>query len=132
MGQQFDLLVQPVGIESLKRRHNAGVQRPTPLLEETAVGDLVGKGMLEGVFPLGKEARFVEELCPWSCARLRYNAASGTSAMARRSGKGTSWPITAAVCRSRFSSAESRSIRAASIACTVAGTCRLVRGCVSR
>ena len=37
-------------------------------------------------------------------------------------GKGTSVPTTAAVCRSRFSSGGNRSMRAASTACTVAGT----------
>jgi hypothetical protein len=38
------------------------MQRPPPLLEQTAVGHLVGQGMLEGVFALWKEARLVEEL----------------------------------------------------------------------
>ena len=33
-----------------------------PLLEEAAVGDLVGEGVLEGVLALGKEARLVEKL----------------------------------------------------------------------
>ena len=36
----------------------------SPLLEETAVGHLVGQGVLEGVFPLGEQARLVEELGP--------------------------------------------------------------------
>ena len=42
--------------------------------------------------------------------------------MAWRSARGTSVPMTAAVCRSCFSSGGSRSMRAASTACTVAGT----------
>src|SRR5262249_38326469 len=45
--------------------------------------------------------------------------------MAWSMGTGTSVPITAAVWRRRFSSAGSRSMRAASTACTVAGTCAL-------
>jgi hypothetical protein len=39
-----------------------GVQGTSPLLQETAVGHLVGEGMLEGVFQLGEETGFVEEL----------------------------------------------------------------------
>ena len=30
--------------------------------QETGVGHLVGQGVLEGVFRLGKEVRFIEEL----------------------------------------------------------------------
>ena len=41
-------------------------------------------------------------------------------------------PITEAACRSRFSSGGSRSIRAARIVCTVAGTCSASTGRVSR
>ena len=52
--------------------------------------------------------------------------------MACNSGQGTSVPITAAVWSRRFSSGGSRSIRAASTACTVAGTCRLSSGLASR
>ena len=62
--QSVDLLGQPVGIQLLQGRHNAGVQHPPPLLEETAVGHLVGEGVLEGVLPLGEQARLVEELGP--------------------------------------------------------------------
>ena len=46
--------------------------------------------------------------------------------------KGTSVPMAAAVWRSLFSSDGKRSIRAASTACTVAGTCRLSRGLTRR
>ena len=42
--------------------------------------------------------------------------------MASSRAKGTSLPMTEAVCRSRLSSGASRSMRAARIACTVAGT----------
>jgi hypothetical protein len=34
----------------------------SPLLQETAVGHLMGEGVLEGVFALREEAGFVEEL----------------------------------------------------------------------
>ncbi len=62
MGQAFDLLGQAVPGERLEGLDNAGMERPPPLLEEAPIGDLVGEGVLEGVFVLGKEARLVEEL----------------------------------------------------------------------
>ena len=46
--------------------------------------------------------------------------------MACSSGQGTSVPMTAAVWSRRLSSGGSRSMRAASSACTVAGTCKRV------
>jgi len=39
------------------------VQHPSPLVEEAAIGDLVGQGVLEGILALGEQARLVEELC---------------------------------------------------------------------
>ena len=42
------------GVQRLDDLHDAGMQRPPPLPEQAAVGDLVGKGVLEGVLPLGK------------------------------------------------------------------------------
>ena len=41
---------------------NPGVQGSPPLLEQAAVGHLVGQGVLEGVCELREEAGFVEEL----------------------------------------------------------------------
>jgi hypothetical protein len=38
------------------------MEHPPALLQEAAVGDLMGKGVLEGVLAVGKEARLVEEL----------------------------------------------------------------------
>ena len=48
--------------ERLEGLDDAGMQHPPPLLEQTAVGHLVGQGVLEGVLALGEEARLVEEL----------------------------------------------------------------------
>ena len=62
VGQAFDLLGHPLGRERLEGLDNAGVEHPPPLLQEAAVGHLVGQGMLEGVLALGKEARLVQEL----------------------------------------------------------------------
>jgi hypothetical protein len=60
--QTFDLLGQPVPGERLQGCDDAGMQRPPPLLEKAAVGDLVGEGVLEGVLVLREEARLVEKL----------------------------------------------------------------------
>src|SRR5262249_46899095 len=68
----------------------------------------------------------------WRWASPPCSASSGSSAMACNSGKGTSLPITAAVCRRRFSSGGSRSIRAASTACTVAATLAVRTGRAAR
>ena len=62
LGQPFRLLGQTVGIEPFAGFDDAGVQGTAPLLQETAVGHLVGEGVLEGVFEFGEEAGFVEEL----------------------------------------------------------------------
>ena len=62
LGQPFRLLGQTVGIEPFAGFDDAGVQGTSPLLQETAVGHLVGEGVLEGVFEFGEEAGFVEEL----------------------------------------------------------------------
>ena len=37
------------------------MQHPPPLLEHTAIGDLVREGVLEGVLMLREEAHFVQE-----------------------------------------------------------------------
>src|SRR5262252_446443 len=62
MRQAFDLLGQSVGVERFHGVHDAGMQYPAPLLEQTAVGDLMREGVLEGVLALGKEPRLVEKL----------------------------------------------------------------------
>ena len=87
VGQAFDLLGQPVAGERLEGLDDAGVQRPPPLLEQAAVGHLVGEGVLEGVLALGKEARLVEEL-----GRLEVRQA----AVQRRPRAARQWPAAAA------------------------------------
>jgi hypothetical protein len=56
------LLHQPIGVESLDGRDDLRVKGAAPIVQKTAVGDVVGEAMLEGVFDLGKAARFVEEI----------------------------------------------------------------------
>src|SRR5262245_65204560 len=57
--QVLDLLGQAVGTEMFESLHNAGMQRPPALVENAAVGHLVGEGVLEGIFSLGKELRLI-------------------------------------------------------------------------
>jgi hypothetical protein len=45
--QAFDVLAYPMPGECLQSLDNAGMQHPPPLLEEAAVGHLVGQGMLK-------------------------------------------------------------------------------------
>ena len=60
--QPFDLLGQAVRVEPFEGLDNAPMQRPPPLLEQTAVGHLVGQGVFEGEFALGEQPRLIEEL----------------------------------------------------------------------
>ena len=49
-------------IERFEGRDDAGMEHPPPLLEQAAVGHLVGQGMLKGIAHVGEEARLVEKL----------------------------------------------------------------------
>ena len=60
--QAFDLLGHPVPGERLQGLDDAGMQRAPPLLQEAAIGHLVGEGVLEGVLALGEEPRLIEKL----------------------------------------------------------------------
>jgi hypothetical protein len=62
VGQAVHVLGQPLPGECLEGLHDPGVQAAPPLLEETAVGHLMGEGMLEGIGALGKQAGLIEEL----------------------------------------------------------------------
>ena len=52
VGQPLDLLGEPVGVESLDRLDDPRVEAAPALLEQAAVGHLVGQGVLEGVLEL--------------------------------------------------------------------------------
>src|SRR5262245_22053085 len=51
VGQALDVVGQAVASEPFQSLDNVRMQRPPPLLEETAVRYLVRQGVLEGVFP---------------------------------------------------------------------------------
>ena len=120
-GQAFDLLGQALAVRASRASTMRRMEDPPALLGQAAVGHLVGQGVLEGEFTLGEEPRLVDEL-GLQVVEAAVQAASGISAMACNSARGTSVPMTAAVWKRCLSSGGSRSIRAASTACTVAGT----------
>jgi hypothetical protein len=60
--QSFDLVGQMGRIAALKGRQDASMERASPLLQEAAVGDLVGESMLEGIDTLGAKTRLIEKL----------------------------------------------------------------------
>ena len=129
MGEPLDVLGQALGVERLDGVDDPGVERAPAILEQAPVGHLVGERMLEGVLEIREEARLVQEL-----GRLEVGepAAEGSpracSAMAWRRANGTSLPMTEAAWSRRLSSGASRSMRAARIACAVAGICDGVCG----
>ena len=62
VSQALDLLIGPIGVERLDGLYNPGVECAPPILEHARVGDLVGEGVLEGVFEIREDARLVEQL----------------------------------------------------------------------
>jgi len=58
----LDLFGHALFAQPFKHRHAPSVQHAAPLLEKTAIRNLVGKGMLEGVFDLREGGRLVDEL----------------------------------------------------------------------
>ena len=62
VGKPVDVLGQPVGIEPLDGLHDPAMEGAPPVLEQTAIGHVVGQGMLEGVLEVGENAGLVEEL----------------------------------------------------------------------
>ena len=84
----------------------------------------MGERVLERVLELRKEPRLVEELRGLQVGEPRaQRRPPARRRSAWSSAQGTSLPMTAAAWSRRLSSGGRRSIRAARIACTVAGTC---------
>jgi hypothetical protein len=63
VGEPFDLLGHAVPSEDRQDLDDAGMERQASFQEETAIGYLVGKGVLEGEYEVGKEMRLIQELC---------------------------------------------------------------------
>ena len=62
MSQPVHLLGEPPGPQLLDDRHQARVEPAALAVQQRAVGDLVGEGVLERVLEVGEEARLVQEL----------------------------------------------------------------------
>ena len=62
MGEQLDLLRDAVGELRFQHAKGAAVQRPATLTQEALIRHFQRQGMLERVFELGEETRFVKEL----------------------------------------------------------------------
>jgi len=62
VGQPVDMLDQAVRIEPLDRLRDPAMEGATSVLEQTAVGHLVGEGVLEGVLQVREQARLVQKL----------------------------------------------------------------------
>ena len=63
VGEMVHLLRHALGRALLQRLDNACMEGALSLREQTAGGDLVGQGVLEGVGALGPAPRLIEELC---------------------------------------------------------------------
>ena len=123
--QQGRLLVERVGVMLLDGLRHRGVGAPPPLPELGAERHLLGQRMGERVLGDGIERLLVDELgLLVSAASESVSSTPGSAATAARIGSLNSFPITAAAWRSCFSRSARRSMRAASTACTVAGTSR--------
>src|SRR5260370_16317858 len=62
MCEPFDLFAEAIAVQCLDCGDNPRMERPTPLLQQTAVRDLMRERMLEGVFEIREQPRLVEEL----------------------------------------------------------------------
>jgi hypothetical protein len=62
MGEPLEVFSYPVGVEALDGLHDLRVECLAAPVEQAAVRHLVGKGVLEGVFGVWKQAGLVEEL----------------------------------------------------------------------
>jgi hypothetical protein len=88
--------------------------------------------VLDGVFVVGKQACLIQELGGLEVREAAVEGVLRKLGDDLQQGQGTSVPMTAAVCSKRFSSGGSRSMRAASTACTVAGTWMVGSACSTR
>ena len=104
MGEPLDLLAEAIAVERLDRLDDPRVERAAPLLQQPAVGDLVGERVLEGVLEVREEPGLVEELGGLQVVEPARSASSGSSAIAWSSANGTSLPMTAAAWSRRLSS----------------------------
>src|SRR5215472_8227876 len=62
MGKPLDLLTQAVGVKFFYGIDDTRVDIAAAFVQNPAVGDILGQGVLEGVLQVGKKLRRVEKL----------------------------------------------------------------------
>jgi hypothetical protein len=60
--ETLGVLAEPIRVDRLRGIDDPRMQGPPSFQEQAPVGDVVGQGVLEGVFEVRKEARLVQEL----------------------------------------------------------------------
>jgi hypothetical protein len=60
--EHLDVLTETLGMQALKRLENGGVQGAAPLLQYTAVRNLVGERVLERVLDVREKPCLVQKL----------------------------------------------------------------------
>jgi len=116
MRQAFDLFITRSG-ESASRASTIWACRACRRSWRRAVRHLVRQSVLE-VYSRSERAVSIQNSLLEVCQPIMQRRLGSSACLQQR--QGTSLPITAAVCRRRFASGGSRSMRAASTACTVA------------
>ena len=101
-------------------------------LQQTAVGHLVRQGVLEGVVALREQAGFVEELGGLQVRQAPVQRLLGLLGNGLQQRPGHLRANDRGGLEQALLLRGSRSMRAASTACTVAGTCRPSSGLASR
>ena len=114
---------QPPGSrERLEGLDDPGMQPASALLEDTPIGHLMGEGMLEGVLTLGEQACLVEELSSLDVGEAAVEALRGHLDNGLQQGQRHFMANHGRGLEEALGLGGSRSMRAASTACTVAGT----------
>src|SRR5262245_33519908 len=63
VGERLGKCHMAIRVERFEYFSNASMQFAAPIAQQTDVCDLVGESVLEGVFKLGEQTRFIEEFC---------------------------------------------------------------------
>jgi hypothetical protein len=101
------------------------MERTPPLLSEAAVGHFMREGVLEGIGRFREKGCLIEELCGLQVSQALREVCFGALGNGLQQRKEDIPAVHRGFLEEVFLRRGSRSMRAASTACTVAGTCRL-------
>jgi hypothetical protein len=62
MREQLDHFAQAIRVQPLDRRHDGSMKGAPPILQQAAIGDIVGERMLERIFQIWEQPCLVQEL----------------------------------------------------------------------